>query len=451
MSDYDLIIIGAGTSGFPSAKIAANHGKKVLLLGEGALGGKCLEKGCIPSKAMIYATNLYKSALRAKEFGIQIKGIKVDFSKVLNYADKLVYNGIQGNEKQIQLYKNVDYVKKNGHCLSENSVEVGNDVYTGSNMLISTGTFPRIPPIEGISEVNYLTHENIFNLKKIPKSILFIGGGFISLEFANVFNTFGSKVYIIESNPHLIHRADEIISSEIEKYYKEDGIEFYLNQRTAKVHESSGEIVVETTKGNVFKVKKLMLSTGFIPNTQELKLEAAGVETDARGNIIVNEFLQTSQPNIYAIGDIIGKSQFTHMALRESKVVIHNILNEDKVPISFENIPYAAFTDPPIGSVGKTTQELEDAGEVYKVLISTYPTNSRGNLMKLKRGLIKLIYNENKILGCHIIGESADILIHEIVPLIHLPNSLEIFRKLIHAHPTLSELYRNIQDQIGFF
>jgi dihydrolipoamide dehydrogenase len=410
-----------------------------------------LEKGCIPSKAMIYATNLYKSALRAKDFGVQIEGVKLDFNKVLDYADTLVHNGIQGNEKQIALYKNVDYIKKNGHCLSENSVEVENEVYTASNMLISTGTFPRIPPIEGINEIDYLTHENIFDLKKLPKSILFVGGGFISLEFANVFNTFGSNVYIIESNPHLIHRADETISSEIEKYYKEDGIEFYPNQRTAKVHESSGEIVVETTKGNEFKVEKLMLSTGFIPNTQGLKLDAAGVETDERGNIIVNDFLQTSQPNIYAIGDIIGKSQFTHMALRESKMVIHNIFNDDKVPISFENIPYAAFTDPPIGSVGKTTQELDNIGEKYKVLISTYPTNSRGNLMKLKRGLIKLIYNETEILGCHIIGESADILIHEIVPLMHFPNSVAIFRKLIHAHPTLSELYRNIQDQIGFF
>ncbi|MHA2122827.1 MAG: dihydrolipoyl dehydrogenase family protein [Promethearchaeota archaeon] len=444
-------MIGAGTSGFPSAKIAANYGKKVLLLGEGALGGKCLEKGCIPSKAMIYATNLYKSALRAKDFGIHIENITINFNEVLNYADTLVHKGIQGNEEQIALYENIDYVKKNGHCLSQNSIEVGNEVYTASNILISTGTFPRIPPIEGINEVDFLTHETIFNLRKLPESILFVGGGFISLEFANVFNIFGSKVYIIESNPHLIHRADEIVSSEIEKYYKEDGIEFYPNQRTAKVHKSSKEIIVETTKGNVFNVEKVMISTGFIPNTQGLKLEAAGVELDARGNILVNEYLQTSQPNIYAIGDIIGKSQFTHMALRESKMVIHNIFNDDKVPVSFENIPYAAFTDPPIGSVGKTTQELDNAREDYKVLISTYPSNSRGNLMKLKRGLIKLIYNENKILGCHIIGESADILIHEIVPLLHLSDGLSIFRKLVHAHPTLSELYRNLQDQIGFF
>ncbi len=169
-----MIIIGAGTSGFPSAKIAANYGKKVLLLREGALGGKYLEKGCIPSKAMVYATNLYKSALKAKDFGILIDNITLDFNEVLKYADTLVHEGIQGNEKQIALYKNVDYIKKNGHCLNENSIEVGNVVYTGSNMLVSTGTFPRIPPIEGINTIwqtleKFYKTSQVAELKDLPQ------------------------------------------------------------------------------------------------------------------------------------------------------------------------------------------------------------------------------------------------------------------------------------------
>jgi len=450
--DYDLIIIGAGTSGFPSAKIAANYGKSVLLIGEGALGGKCIENGCIPAKAMIYAAKLYKLALKAKNFGIKIKGIKPDFNMVLNYTNSLVHDAIENNEKQLAQLENIDFIRKKGQCINESSVEVGNEVYTAPNILISTGTFPRIPPIEGINEVDYLTHENIFELKKLPESIAFVGGGFISLEFAGVFNSFGSKVFIIESNPHPIHRADETISLEIEKYYKEDGIEFYTSQRTSKVTKSSDKIRIETNKGSIIKAETLMLSTGFIANTEGLNLEAAGVETDGRGNIVVNEFMQTTKPNIYAIGDIIGKTQFTHMALRESKIVIHNIFNENKIQVSFENIPYAVFTDPPIGSVGKTEQELRDTGVNYKVVQTKYPRSSRGNLMKLKRGIMKLLYNDNEqILGCHIIGENADILIHEIVPLIHLPNGLSIFRKLIHAHPTLSELYRNLQEEISFF
>jgi dihydrolipoamide dehydrogenase len=401
---------------------------------------------------MIYAAKLYKMGLKAKDFGIELKDIKIDFNKVLEYTDNLVHKAIQINEKQIAEYENITFIRKNGHCISESSIEVGNEVYTAPNILISTGTKPWIPPIEGINEVDYLTHESIFNLKEVPKSIVFVGGGFISLEFANVFNTFGSKVYITDTNPRPIFRADETISKAIKRYYEEDGIVFISNSRTSSVAKSSGKLIVETNKGETVKVDEMMISTGFTANTEGLKLESAGVETDSRGNIIVNQYLQTTKPSIYAIGDILGKTQFTHMALRESKIVIHNIFNESKIPVSFENIPYAVFTDPLIGSVGKTEQELKEAGSNFKVIQTEFPRSSRGNLMKLKRGIVKLLYNDNKqILGCHIIGEHADILIHEIVPLMHLPNGLSIFRKLIHAHPTLSELYRNLQEQIDFF
>jgi len=449
---YDLIIIGAGTSGFPSAKIAAGYGKKVLMLGDGALGGKCIENGCIPAKAMIYAAKIYKTALNAEKFGVDVKGVKLNFKKVLEYTNKLVRDAISGNEKQLAGFKNIDFLKQKGHCISDSSVEVGNEVYTTDNILISTGTKPFIPPIEGIDDVDYLTHETIFNIEKVPKSIAFVGGGFISLEFANVFNSFGSKVYIIDTGSRPIFAADVSVSLAIKKYYEEDGITFISNSRTTKVSQSSGKILLETNKGDKIKVEKMMISTGFIANTEGLNIEAAGVETDARDNIIVNKFLQTSKPNIYAIGDILGKTQFTHMALKESKIVIHNIFNEDKIPVTFENIPYAVFTEPPIGSVGKTEQELKNAGVEYKVVQTEYPQSSRGYLMKLNRGILKLLYNEeDQILGCHIIGEGADILIHEIVPLINLPKGLSIFRELIHAHPTLSELYRNLQEQIGFF
>jgi pyruvate/2-oxoglutarate dehydrogenase complex dihydrolipoamide dehydrogenase (E3) component len=449
---YDLIIIGAGTSGFPSAKIAAGYGKKVLLLGDGALGGKCIENGCIPAKAMIYAAHLYKLALKAENFGVEVKNIKLNFKKVLEYTNKLVRAAIEDNEKQIAEFKNVDYLREKGHCISDTSVEVGNEVHTTTNILISTGTKPFIPPIEGIYDIDYLTHETIFNIEKVPKSIAFVGGGFISLEFANVFNSFGSRVYIIDTNPLPIFAADEDISSAIKTYYEEEGINFYSNSRTSKVSKLSGKIVMETDKGDKIEVDKVMLSTGFLANTKGLKLEAAGVKTDGRGNIIVNEYLQTSKDNIYAIGDILGKTQFTHMALKESKIVIHNMFNDTKIPVSFENIPYAVFTDPPIGSVGKTERQLIEEGVEYNVVQTVFPKNSRAHLMKINRGIMKLLYNEEgRILGCHIIGEAADILIHEIVPLILLPNGLSIFQRLIHAHPTLSELFLNLQEQIGFF
>jgi dihydrolipoamide dehydrogenase len=259
-------------------------------------------------------------------------------------------------------------------------------------------------------------------------------------------------VFIIDTNSRPIFQADETVSIAVKKYYEEDGITFISNSRTSKVSESSRGIILETSKGETLEVEEMMISTGFKANAEGLNLKAAGVETDKRGNIIVNEYLQTTKPNIYAIGDILGKTQFTHMALRESKIVVHNIFSDTKIPVSFENIPYAVFTEPLIGSVGKTEQELKEAGVDYKVVQTEFPRSSRGNLMKLERGIIKLLYTDNnQILGCHIIGENADILIHEIVPLIYLPNGLSIFKKIIHAHPTLSELFRNLQEDLGFF
>ncbi|MHA2391568.1 MAG: dihydrolipoyl dehydrogenase family protein [Promethearchaeota archaeon] len=447
-----MIILGAGTSGFPSAKIAANYDKKVLLVGEGALGGKCIENGCIPAKAMIYAVKLFKQTIRAEKFGVSVKVVQLDFNNVLKYTENLVHRAIESNEKQIAEFDNIDFIRKKGHCVSDSSVEVGNEIFTAPKILISTGTKPWIPPIEGIQDIDYLTHETIFNLKEVPNSIAFVGGGFISLEFANVFNNFGSRVYIIDTKDRPIYAADETVSTAIKKYYEEDGITFISNSRISKVSRSSGNFILETNNNQKVEVEKMMISTGFAANTEGLKLEAAGVETDNRGNIVVNEYLQTTNSNIFAIGDILGKSQFTHMAIRESKIVVHNIFNDNKIPLSFENIPYAVFTEPLIGSVGKTEQELREERVEYKVAQTEFPSSSRGNLMGLKRGILKLLYNDDeRILGCHIIGEHADILIHEIVPLIHLPNGLLIFRKLVHAHPTLSELYRNLQDQIGFF
>lgn len=423
-----------------------------MLIGEGALGGKCIENGCLPAKAMIHAVKLYKQTLNLEKFGVSVKKAQLDLDKVLKYTKDLVQRAIESNETQIVGIANIDFIRKKGHCINDSSVEVGNEVYTAPKILISTGTKPWIPPIEGIHDVNYLTHETIFNIKKIPKSIAFVGGGFISMEFANVFNSLGSKVYVIDVKNRPIFAADETISTTLKKFYEEDGINFISNSRTTKVSESSGKIILETNKNQKLEVEKMMISTGFKANTEGLKLDAAGVNTDDKGNITVNEYLQTTKPNIYAIGDIIGKTQFTHMAIRESKVVVFNIFNDDKIPLSFENIPYAVFTEPLIGSVGKTEQELRESGIAYNVAQTEFSSSFRGILMKLRRGIIKLLYNdEERILGCHMIGEHADILIHEIVPLIHLPNGLSIFRKLVHAHPTLSELFRNLQEQLGFF
>lgn len=447
ISEYDLIIFGAGTSGLPTARLAGmRKDKKILLLDDGPLGGKCVNTGCTPSKALVYCIKLYKEALKSRDFGTKIESIKIDFNSVLNYAKKIVATSLKQNETRIYNFENIELKRVRGKFINESEIEAGGETFSAPAILIATGTTPFIPPIKGIENISYLTNENVFNLDELPKSIGLIGGGFISCEFASIFNSLGSNVTIFEFAPTLIPRADKSIIQALEQYFKEDGIQILTNTAVNSVAQENDVIQVETKDGDLYEVEKLMVNTGFKPNTKELNLLSAKVETTPRGYVKVNEYLQTSNEKVWAIGDVVGKQQFTHMALRESKAVVSNIFDNARISLSFENIPYAVFTDPPIGSVGKTEQELQDSGIKYKTAETELPMSSRGFIMGLKRGIIKLFHNDKKIFGCHIIGEEADTLIHEIVPLVNMINGMQIFRTIIHAHPALPEVFNNLQS-----
>lgn len=225
----------------------------------------------------------------------------------------------------------------------------------------------------------------------------------------------------------------------------EDGIKIFTDTTVEKVQKNSGGIQLTTKGGDIFEFEKIMLNAGVRGNTKNMNIEASGVERDDRGFINVNKYLQTSNPNIWAIGDVVDKQLFTHMALKESQTIVKNIFNNAKIALDFEFVPYAAFTDPPIGSVGKTEEELKEQSIDYQVEETLLPACSRGFIMDLERGLVKLLHNGKRILGYYIIGYQADTLIHEIAPLTKIPNGLDVFRKVIHAHPTMSEIFNNLQ------
>lgn len=445
MSDYDLIIIGGGTSGLPTSRIAASKGKKVLLAGEGKLGGKCINTGCTPTKALVYAQDLYRAALRAKRFGTKAENIEIDFHEVLDYANTLSEKSFQQNKERIAKMDNIEYIHDHADFVNEKDIKVGNETFTAPNFILATGSINNIPPIDGIKDIDYLYHENVWNLDNLPESLGFIGAGFISLEFACIFHTFGSEVSVFEFMPEIINHADSDISEKLKSYLTEDGINIFTDTTVEKVQKNSGGIRLTTKGGDVYEFEKLMLNAGVRGNTKNMSIEASGVEIDDRGFINVDEYLQTTNPNIWAIGDVVGKQLFTHMALRESQTIVKNIFDNAKIALDFEFVPYAAFTDPPIGSVGKTEEDLKEEGIDYQVEETPLPACSRGFIMDLERGLVKLLHDGKRILGCHIIGYQADTLIHEIAPLTKIQNGLEVFRKVIHAHPTLPEIFNNLQ------
>jgi len=446
MAEYDLLILGAGTSGLPTSRVAASQGKKVLLIGKKPIGGKCVNYGCTPTKFLVYVTKLYKEALKAKDFGIKTGSVEINFTNAMDLTRNLVQESLNQNEERLANIDNIEFIPKLGKFVNDTDVQIERETFSAKCNLIATGARNFTPPIKGIDEVEFLTPKSVWGLKTLPKSIGFIGGGFISCEFASIFNTFGSRVSIFEQGPRIIGRADELISKNLKNYFIEDNIKIYNNIGIEAVKNERENIVLELNSGESVRLKKLMVATGTQGNTETINAEAANIKIDQRGYIVIDNFLKTSNPNVWAIGDVVGKQQFTHMALKESKAVIQNMFGDKQLKIRFDNIPYAAFTDPPIGSIGKTEQQLKAENVPFEVAQTELPKCSRGFIMKLKRGHVKILHNNKEIFGCHIIGENADNLVHEIVPLVGLPNGWEIFNDTIHAHPTLAEIFTNLQN-----
>ena len=445
MVEYDLIILGAGTSGLPTSRLAAGKGKKVLLIGDRPIGGKCINYGCTPTKALVYATKLFREAQKAKNYGVKTGEVSISFNKAMAYTKNLVKNAVKQNEERLAKFENIQFIENRGKFVNESDVEIRGETYDSKAILIATGARDFIPPIKGLDNITYLTNKNIWKLENLPQSIGFVGGGFISCEFASIFNAFGSEVHIFERNPKVIARADALISETLNQYFIEDGIKIHANSVINEIKIEGGNILVDLGELGNIEVEELMVATRFQGNTGSLNAEVAKLEIDRRGYVVVNNFLETSNSKVWAIGDVVGKQQFTHMALNESKAVVQNMFGNSKVAVRFEDIPYAVFTDPPIGSVGKTEYELKQKEVSYEVAHTELPRCSRGVIMQLKRGHVKILHNNNEIFGAHIIGEDSDNLIHELVPLIGLPNGWEIFNQTIHAHPTLSEIFYNLQ------
>jgi len=427
--EYDLIILGAGTSGLPTSRLAAGKGKKVLLVGDRPIGGKCINYGCTPTKALVYATRLFREAQKAKNYGVKTGEVSISFIEAMAYTRNLVKNAVKQNEERLAKFENIQFIENRGKFVNESDVEISGETYDSKAILIATGA----------------RNKNIWKLENLPQSIGFVGGGFISCEFASIFNAFGSEVHIFERNPKVIARADELISESLNQYFIEDGINIHANSVINEIKTEGGNILVDLGEQGNVKIERLMVATGLQGNTDSLNAEVAKINIDKRGYVVVNNLLETSNSKVWAIGDVVGKQQFTHMALKESKAVVQNIFGDSKVAVRFENIPYAVFTDPPIGSVGKTEYDLKQKEVSYEVAHTELPRCSRGVIMQLKRGHVKILHNNKEIFGAHIIGEDSDNLIHELVPLIGLPNGWEIFNQTIHAHPTLSEIFYNLQ------
>ena len=455
MEKFDVIVIGSGSGG-SIVTAALNNGNNVAWVDKGPLGGTCLNVGCIPSKMLIYPADRIMDIKDSEKLGIKAEIKSIDFKKIMDHMRKPIRESHEHMNMSLnQPMKNFRYYKGVGHFISDYVIEINNEKIKGKKIFIGSGARPNIPPIEGIENINFLTNENVFDLDEKPESLIIVGGGYISAEFAHFFSSMGTNVTILQRGSRLIRQSEPEISDLLRKIM-ERRIEVFTDVEVVKVSKEKNLISVfsrdkKTGEEKKFSAEKIMIASGRKSNADLLKVENTGVEVDSRGYIKVNEFFETSKKNIWAFGDAIGKYMFKHVANEEAIIAWNNATTEHKHPMDYHAVPYAVFTYPQIAGVGLTESEARNN---YNILVgkAKYSDVSKGEAMEEMEGFAKAIVDKDsmKIIGFHIIGPYSPILIQEIINAMALGGQIGYIGQGMHIHPALPELIlrtlSNLQD-----
>lgn len=447
MKHYDVIAVGTGSAmNIISSLLNSGMNIKVAVIEKDEVGGICLTRGCIPSKMLLYPAEVIRVIESAKKFGISAEVKNIDFSWIMEHMRAEITEEIQMIENGLKRHPNIDLYQTVGEFIDDYTMKVGDEVITGEKFLLCSGSRPFIPPIENLEEVGYLTSRTLLKLKKLPKSIIIIGGGYIAAEYGHFLSAMGSKVTIVGRNPQFVPDEEPEVSDLLKRELSRH-MTIITGHEVVEVNKRNGQkkvIAVNKKTGETvdFSADEILVATGRRSNSDLLKPEKTGVKTDKKGWIIVNDYLETTKPNIWAFGDANGKFLFKHVANYESQVVMYNAFTDHKVKVDYHAIPHAIFTYPEVASVGMKEAE---AKEKYDILVGyqKYENTAKGSAMHVKDYFVKVIVEKDtlRILGAHIIGPYASILIQEIINLMytHDQSAAPIFKGM-HIHPSLSEV-----------
>lgn len=444
MKTYDVLVIGSGC-GMNVVDEALGHGRKVALVDKGPIGGTCPNLGCIPSKMLIFAADRVTEIQEAKRLGITAEIKEIDFGFIMGRMRRFVRKNQKHMREGISQAENLDFYEGEGHFTGDYTMEVNGEAIKGDKIFIASGSRPLIPQIKGVDTIDYLTNETTLLLKKRPESLIIVGGGFIAVEFAHFFAAMGTEVTILEMADRLILAEEPEISALLkEELSRRMAVHTGMQvQELAKDGTGVSVTAMDTGKNRKrqLKAERILIATGRRSNADLLKVEKTGVETDKRGFIKVNEYLETSKKNIYAIGDANGQQMFTHVANREAMVAAHNAFHEAPLKMDYRAAPHATYSHPQIASVGLGE---EVARLDYRVLVgkAMYSEVAQGNAMMEENGFAKAIVDADsrKILGFHVIGPYAPIVIQEVINAMESGGGIDQIQRGIHIHPALPEL-----------
>jgi pyruvate/2-oxoglutarate dehydrogenase complex dihydrolipoamide dehydrogenase (E3) component len=449
MTNYDAIIIGTGQAGPPLAGRLTKAGMKVAVIERKLFGGTCVNTGCVPTKAMVASAYAAHLAQRGADYGVVAGAIRTDMKAVKARKDAISKKLRTGVEIWLKQMQNCTVYQGHARFESPKQVRVGSDLLSSERVFINVGGRAVVPSMPGVKEVSFLTNSSMVAVDYLPRHLVVVGGSYVGLEFGQMFRRFGSEVTILEMGPHLVGREDEDVSTAIEEIMRDEGINVRLKAEcigfrpdpngvavTAQCEEGPPEVIGS----------HILLAVGRMPNTDDLGLEKAGVVTDHRGYIAVDDQLKTNVPGIWALGDCNGRGAFTHTAYNDFEIVAANLLDGDPRRVSDRITAYALFTDPPLGRAGQT--EAQARKSTRNPLIGQRPMTKVGRAVEKgeTKGLMKILVDgdSKKILGASILGTGGDEAIHCVLDLMYAKAPYTVLQRAMHIHPTVAELLPTI-------
>jgi dihydrolipoamide dehydrogenase len=445
--EKDIVIIGGGPGGYVAAIRAAQLGAQVCIIEKAEFGGTCLNRGCIPTKVLYRNAEILNTLKNITEFGIKVDSYSISVEEIQNRKEKIVNQLVSGVEQLLKA-NNIDIILGTASLKDNNTVSIlltNGEIreITSKNIIIATGSVPSIPNIPGITLPGVFTSESILEFKEVPNNLAIIGGGVIGMEFAGIFNALGSKVTVIEFLPNILAQVDTDLTKRLIVSLKRKGMGININTKVISIEKNNEELIV-TAEGKsgeiVFKADKVLVSVGRTPMIEGLNIEDLGILLNRKA-IIVDDNYETNIPNIYAIGDVNGKSMLAHAASHQGKKVAEKIMGFT-TPHSREIIPSCIFVFPEIACVGITENEAKESAIEYKTSKFLFGANGKALALGEGEGMIKVIASlDNTILGVHIMGPHASDLIHEGAMAINNNMKVDNITSMIHAHPTLSEAF----------
>lgn len=451
---YDALVIGSGQAGKPLAIALARAGYRTAIIERDHIGGSCVNVGCTPTKTMVASARNAYLARRANSYGVQVNSVAVDLRQVRQRKQAIVESFRKGGQRAIERTEGLDLLFGEAAFVGPRSVKVrlaGGEtrLLSGANVFINTGCRPAVPAIQGLQEVPTLDSTSIMELEEIPRRLLIIGGGYVALEFGQMFRRFGSDVTIVQRSAQLLSREDADIAEEVAKILREDGFEVLLQSEALAVHLRGADIDLKVRAPNGERTltgSQLLLAAGRVPNSDHLNLQAAGVAVDGRGFIKVNEKLEASVPGVYALGDVKGGPAFTHISYDDFRVIRTNLLEGGQATITERLVPYTVFIDPQLGRVGITEKDAQALGRPIRVAKLPMTHVARAIEVGETRGFMKAVVDaeSKQILGCAVLGiEGGELMsVLQVAMMGKIPYPL--IKEAVFAHPTLAESLNNL-------